>query len=291
MPPSVFLSHNKADKVFVRRLARDLDNQGVPNWLDEAEITAGQSLIERIRDGIDSMEFLAVVLSPDSVSSAWVLQEVDVAMNQEIAGGQVKVLPLMYRNCELPGFLLGKRYVDFTDEQRYSEAFEDLLRSIGVVFNRVAFAPPAQRAHLGEAIDKAWKRGLPLLQKPFHRPQQYMGMTVEQAERATGGQANEGGNIVLDTEDCHMVLEAEGNFIKYIDAELKATAPHRQDQEFDSVPVLGAFSINPAELEQVRKRIHFHTYYDHRKKLKVSVSCIYDGAPLSVGFSSKYYGM
>lgn len=88
-----------------------------------------------------------------------------------------------------------------------------------------------------------------------------------------------------------MCLEAEGNFISCVDVELKRTAPHWQDQDFDSEVVLGALSINPAELELVRKQTHFHTYYDHKKRLKVSVSCPYDGAPLSVGFSSKYYGM
>jgi len=49
MLPTVFLSHNHADKPFVRRLAADLDNQGIPYWLDEAEIKVGESLIEKIR--------------------------------------------------------------------------------------------------------------------------------------------------------------------------------------------------------------------------------------------------
>lgn len=291
MPPSVFLSHTKVDKPFVRRLANDLGNQGVPYWIDDAEIAVGESLIEKIRDGIDTMDYLAVILSPDSAKSPWVQREVDVAMNQEIAGRRVKVLPLMYRKCELPGFLLGKRYADFTDHERYAEAFEDLLRSMQVVFNRVAFAPPPRSTHLGQAIDTAWEQALSLLSRPFHRPYQYMGMSLQQAAIATGGTPNEAGNIVLNTESCHMLLEAEGNFINYVDVELKATGPHRQDQEFDSEAVLGALSINPSELELVRKQTHFHTYYDHKKRLKISVSCAYDGAPLSVGFSSKYYGM
>jgi hypothetical protein len=118
-----------------------------------------------------------------------------------------------------------------------------------------------------------------------------MGMSIQDAARATGGTPNSAGNIILDTDECHMCLEAEGNFIGYVDVELKRTAPHRQDQEFDSEVVLGALSINPSELELVQKKTHSHTYYDHKKKLKVSVSCLYDGAPLSVGFSSKYYGM
>lgn len=244
MLPSVFLSHNHADKPFVRRLAADLDNQGIPYWLDEAEIKVGESLIEKIRDGIDKVDFVAVVLSPNSIASPWVQREVDVAMNQEIMGRRVKVLPLMYKACDLPGFLLGKRYADFTEDTRYADALEDLVKSIGVVFNKNAYAPPTNATNLEQALDRAWNKALPMLTRPFHRPFQYMGMAIQDAARVTGGTPNDVGNIILDTEDCHMLLEAEGNFISYVDVELKRTAPHRQDQEFDSEMVLGALSMN-----------------------------------------------
>lgn len=291
MSPSVFLSHNHADKSFVRRLAVDLDNQGIRYWLDEAEIKVGESLIEKIRAGIDQVDFVAVVLSPNSVSSAWVQREVDVAMNQEILGRKVKVLPLMYRACEPPGFLLGKRYADFTKDDGYSHALEDFVRSLGVVFNKGAHFPSSKTTNLGQALDKAWHNALPMLTKPFHRPHQYMGMTIQDVARVTGGVPNQVGNIIIDTDQCRMCLESEGNFISFVEVDLKLTAPHKQDQEFDSETILGALSINPSELELVRQKTHCHTYYDHKKRLKLTVSCLFDGAPLSVGFSSKYYGM
>jgi hypothetical protein len=291
MTASIFLSHNCADKPFARRIARDLDAQGIRHWLDEAEIKVGESLIEKIRDGIDGVDFVAVILSPDSVGSNWVRKEVDVAMNQEIRGRRIKVLPLMYRECEPPGFLLGKKYADFTDDAKYEAAFEELVRSVGVVFRKSALVVGDSQEHIGRAIDKAWLAGLPVLSRPFHRPFQYMGMTVAAAASAVSGVPNGVGNIIIDTDECHMFLEAEGNFVNYVDVELKRTAPHYQNQEFDSEAVLGALSINPAELELVRKATHYHHYSDHRRKLKISVSCLYDGAPLSVGFSSKYYGM
>lgn len=131
-PPSIFLSHTHADKPFVRRLAEDLHKAGAKVWLDEAEINIGDSLIEKIRQAIDTMEYVAVVLSPESVASAWVKHEVDIAMHQELEGRQVKVLPLLYRRCDLPGFLKGKYYADFTEEHRYSEALGLLLRRLGL---------------------------------------------------------------------------------------------------------------------------------------------------------------
>ncbi|MDB5261210.1 MAG: hypothetical protein JWQ14_491, partial [Adhaeribacter sp.] len=59
---SVFLSHTAADKPFVRKFARDLENHGVKHWLDEAEIKIGESLIEKIRQGLDEVNYVAVIL-------------------------------------------------------------------------------------------------------------------------------------------------------------------------------------------------------------------------------------
>ena len=99
---SIFLSHNHCDKPFARRLARDLERLDIRVWLDEAEIKIGDSLIEKIRDGIDRMEYLGVILTKNSINSEWVKKELDIAMNQEIGGKRVKVLPLLLENCQPP---------------------------------------------------------------------------------------------------------------------------------------------------------------------------------------------
>lgn len=117
--PSVFLSYSSRDKQFAPRIAASLRAAGVRVWIDEGELKLGDSLIERIRDDIDQMDYLAVVLTPSSVRSAWVKREVDIAMNQEINGKKVKVLPLLLRKCNLPSFLIGKRYADFIKADRY----------------------------------------------------------------------------------------------------------------------------------------------------------------------------
>lgn len=291
MTTSVFLSHNHKDKKFVRKLARDLEGHSVRYWLDEAEMKIGDSLIQKIREGIDTVDYFAVILSPNSVDAPWVVNELDVAMNQQINGKSIKVLPILLSECELPGFLIGKLYADFKNESEYEDSFKKLINSVGLVYNRSVMSSVRVSSNLGTALDKALAKNLPLLSKPFHRPFQYMGMSVQQAEEAVGAKANKVGNIIVETDDCRMLLEAEGNFISYVQVDLKGAAPHNQSQEFDSEPPLGALSIGLSELDLERKQTHYHTYYDHRKKLQVSVACLYDGAPLTVAFSSKYYGM
>lgn len=173
---------------------------------------------------------------------------------------------------------------------------ESLPISLVSIVNSMASATPQNGDYLetltlSDAIDKGLDYGLSVVSKPFYRPFQYIGMSIKEAEKAVGGKSNKAGNIIINSEHCCLLLEAEGNFINYVDIELKKTAPWSQSYSFDSEAILGILSINPSELELVRQQTHFHTYYDHKRKLKIGVSCQYEGAPLSVGFSSKYYGM
>ena len=94
----VFLSHTHSDKPFARRLAVDLRRQGHIVWIDEAEIDIGESLIEKIREGIDQVDYLIAVLSKKSTQSEWVKRELDLASNREIDEQRVIVLPLLLEN-------------------------------------------------------------------------------------------------------------------------------------------------------------------------------------------------
>lgn len=124
---SIFLSHNSKDKPFVRKLANDLRRQGFYVWVDEAEIKLGDSLIEKIREGLDRVEYVGVVLSTNSINSEWVKKEIDIAMNQEIEGKKVKVLPIMLEKIDPPSFLKEKLYADFTSEDQYASGLQMIV--------------------------------------------------------------------------------------------------------------------------------------------------------------------
>lgn len=129
----LFLSHTGVDKPFVRQLRNDLMARGVERiWLDEAEIDIGDSLIAKIEDGIKLSRYIAVVLSTKSIGAPWVKKELDVAMNREIASGEVVMLPLLYEECELPEFLKGKLYADFSKPEEYEAALAKLLRRLRI---------------------------------------------------------------------------------------------------------------------------------------------------------------
>ena len=122
---SIFLSHNHKDKPFVRKLSERLQAHGIRIWVDEAEMRIGDSLISKIETAIREFKYLGVVLSPNSVSSEWVRREINIALTEELHGRKVKVLPLLHRKCDIPGFLVDKLYADFTDD--FEEGLEVLL--------------------------------------------------------------------------------------------------------------------------------------------------------------------
>lgn len=130
--PGVFISHSHADKPFARRLSIDLAALGAQVWLDEAEMRIGDSLFDKIQQAIDSVDFLAVVLSPASVKSAWVNEEVKQAMSAQLAGAKPKVLPLLLHEVVLPGFLREKLYGDFREEAAYDRSLAQVAESIGL---------------------------------------------------------------------------------------------------------------------------------------------------------------
>ena len=143
MAKSIFLSHSHKDRAFTSRLAADLTKHGVRVWLDAAEIKIGDSLVDRLASAIAEMDYLGVILTRDSVRSAWVRKEVSVALTQEVHSRRVRVLPILAEKCELPAFLVDKVYADCTTTAKYDTALRRLL-------DRLGSADPGQRATVGD---------------------------------------------------------------------------------------------------------------------------------------------
>lgn len=129
---NVFISHNYKDKPMARKIAKELDKYGIKVWIDESEIRLGDSLIEKIRDGLDHMDFLIALISENSVRSEWVKKELDIAMNKEIDGKKVIAIPILVGKCELPGFLKGKLYADMSTSRKYNENIPALIRRFDI---------------------------------------------------------------------------------------------------------------------------------------------------------------
>lgn len=131
----LFISHSSADKQFVRGLAVDLANRGHQPWLDEWEILAGESITERVAQGVEDSDFLLLVLSDAAVRSRWVEQEWHAKHWAEINERQIKVIPLLKEMCEVPTLLRSKKYIDLRPGN-YADGLDLLCKSINLLVER-----------------------------------------------------------------------------------------------------------------------------------------------------------
>jgi hypothetical protein len=121
----MFISHASSDKPFVDRLVADLEKRAIPVWYDKLDLRIGESVPGRINDGIGTASYFAIVLSPDAVASAWVVEELNAALMKQVASGGTFVLPLLLRDCAVPPLLAHRRHADFRGD--YDAALGELL--------------------------------------------------------------------------------------------------------------------------------------------------------------------
>ena len=120
----IFLSHSTKDKDFVESLAAKLAKDDYSVWYDDWEIKVGDSIVQKINDGISYSDFLIVVLSENSVSSKWVKEELNAATIKNIESKGAFILPVLLEKCKIPLLLADKKYADFT--KSFGKAYNDL---------------------------------------------------------------------------------------------------------------------------------------------------------------------
>lgn len=122
---TVFISHASADKNLVDQLAADLKARGIPVWYDKLDLRIGDSIPAAINEGLGRAKYFLILLSPSSVASRWVAEELNAAMMEQVARGGTFLLPAMVADCDVPILLRHRRHVDF--RRSYDDGLSELL--------------------------------------------------------------------------------------------------------------------------------------------------------------------
>ncbi len=125
---SVFITYSHEDKNFVDRLAANLVKHKTRVWVDRWELHVGDSIIDKIQDAIQESDALIIVISKASMKSEWCKKELSCGLLRELEEKKVLVLPALLEKCDMPVFLRGKKYADFTDN--LSDGLKDILEAI-----------------------------------------------------------------------------------------------------------------------------------------------------------------
>lgn len=137
---SCFISYSSGDQDFSERLHSDLQGKNVRCWFDREDMKIGDKIRTRIDESIRLHDKLLLVLSEHSVTSAWVEQEVETALDRENRHGKTILFPIRLDNAVMeietgwPALVRNTRHIgDFTrwkDHDAYQAAFERLLRDL-----------------------------------------------------------------------------------------------------------------------------------------------------------------
>lgn len=98
-------------------------------WLDQDEIRPGDLFAQALEKGIEESRAVALIISPEAMESGWVKAEYYRALSLA-TNNQLQLIPVLYKNAEIPGFLRDRSWVDFSKEGQYDKKVKDLIWGI-----------------------------------------------------------------------------------------------------------------------------------------------------------------
>ncbi|HEX3470837.1 MAG TPA: toll/interleukin-1 receptor domain-containing protein [Silvibacterium sp.] len=120
-----FFSYSRHDSEFALKLAKDLRSEGAAVWLDQLDISPGQHWDTAIEKAVNNSSVLLVILSPNSVESENVMDEVTYALEE-----RKLVIPVLYRECKVPLRLRRMQYIDVRTD--YGNGLKEILKMLQV---------------------------------------------------------------------------------------------------------------------------------------------------------------
>lgn len=91
-----FISHASEDKDFATPLSNKLIKAGKTVWLDSLELTVGDSLRQKIDEGLKKSKFGVVILSQFYFKKFWTNQELSGLVAKEVNGHKI-ILPIWHK--------------------------------------------------------------------------------------------------------------------------------------------------------------------------------------------------
>lgn len=117
MKSTIFLSHSSVDKPKVDEVYAYLHSKGIRAWYDKFEIDVGDSITDKINDGLENSKVGLIFLSKNFLNSktGWTKSEMNYFFTKKMREKEKKffVVNLDLAHDELPPLLQDYKYFDF----------------------------------------------------------------------------------------------------------------------------------------------------------------------------------
>ena len=128
----VFISYRSADRPWVKDiLLKRLEAAGLKVCIDYRNFVPGMPIIRNIRQAMLTSRKTLLILTPAYLDSQWTSFEQLLTQTLDPAGVELRLIPVMKENCELPieiGFL---SHLNFADPEDEGQEWQRLLQALG----------------------------------------------------------------------------------------------------------------------------------------------------------------
>lgn len=123
----IFISHSSKDKPEVEKLLPLINALGLPVWFDKYNIDVGQSIIDKLQDGIKNSHAVIFWITHNFLESRWCKKELNAFIKRMVEEDILIISILDQHICvdELPIFLQDIKYI-----QRENESLEDIIKEL-----------------------------------------------------------------------------------------------------------------------------------------------------------------
>lgn len=131
----VFISHASEDKdEIVRPLANALINEGLNVWYDEFTLRIGDSLRQKIDQGLANSRVGLVVLSSNFISKGWTNYELDGIVTRTVSGEQI-LLPIWHNITKQQVVDFSPSLADKVARSTATHTVEEIAKEIAELLN------------------------------------------------------------------------------------------------------------------------------------------------------------
>ncbi len=120
----IFLSYSRKDSKFALHLAKDLKKYNFDIWVDQFNIPGGEHWDDNIEKALNNSCALILILSPSSVDSDRVKDEVSYALENNI-----HIIPIRYKDTQIPYRWRRLQSMEM-NEKNYDKRIDGFIESI-----------------------------------------------------------------------------------------------------------------------------------------------------------------
>ncbi|MFX0199081.1 MAG: toll/interleukin-1 receptor domain-containing protein [Candidatus Hodarchaeota archaeon] len=132
----IFICHASEDKEeVVNPMVEAFGQAGITCWYDEAEVKWGDSITQKVNDGLNISRYVVVVFSSAFIGKNWPQRELNAVLNIEASTGEVKVLPLLVGSEKEKADIIAK--FPLLNDKRYLPWDGDLRKIVDAMLTRL----------------------------------------------------------------------------------------------------------------------------------------------------------